>query len=152
MNFRHGVLPLASWLFVVSVLGVSSTRGIAADTSHSASQLVAVNPPPLVRFTGKLKPAEENVSSLSAVRVTTENNEWQFALMDVATMTYTTNSDWSILNDIFPLALHFVGSAELLHRIDAAGQSGIAVSVGGRLYRSTRTFLVTSVTPVGRPA
>jgi hypothetical protein len=56
-----------------------------------------------------------------------------------------TDPDWSILNDIVPRRLHFVGAERLLYAIARAEGTGKPVHVRGRLYRASRMFLVISV-------
>jgi hypothetical protein len=116
--------------------------------SHSGRlvTLIVPGPPPLVRLTGTLEPtATKSGTGLRTLGLFTDEENWQLALHDVKTLTYTTDPDWMILNDIIPRKLHVVGPDSLVSALLDAERRRTLVSVTGRLYIASRMFLVTSV-------
>jgi hypothetical protein len=98
-----------------------------------------------VRFTGTIQSSNEMTADHQTLDIVSDAGRWKFTLDDVETLTYTTAPDWSILDDIVPRRLHFVGGARLLYAIARAEDTGTPIRVRGRLYRASRMFLVTSV-------
>jgi hypothetical protein len=97
-------------------------------------------------LTGTLEPtATKSRTGRRILGLFTNEENWQLALHDVKTLTYTTDPDWMILNDIIPRKLHVVGHDALVSALLDAERRRTLVSVTGRLYIASRMFLVTSV-------
>lgn len=143
-------LPLVSvliWTIAATLLAPvpNSAATVLQAPARAATVAIPPQPPPLVRFTGIIRAAEAKTIAHHTLNIFADGEEWQFILYDVKTLTYTTDPDWSILNDIFPRQLHFVGPDDLLRLWHRAEQTGTPVDVRGRLYRASRMFLVTNV-------
>jgi len=151
MNVRCLVLSVLR----VSAVAFSPGAGLATVLDSRATPRVQTiifpSPPPLIRFIGTLGPGGENASGLRTLTVMTDHAMWRFTLRDVVTLTSTGNPDWMMLDDIFPLRLHFMGSAVLLRAVDTTARAGTPTGVSGRHSTSNGTFLVTEVSLVEQP-
>jgi hypothetical protein len=146
-TFFFFLILLATEIF--SPYGAPSA--FAFSPSNYPVAVIIPGPPPLVRLTGTLQPADENPKTgARSLNIFTGDANWQFILHDVKTLTYATNPNWSILNDLVPARLHFVGPDDLLRALRAAEHGEAPVSVTGRLYISSRMFFVTGVEPAKR--
>jgi hypothetical protein len=139
-------------LLASALLTSYPATAVAAHAEPFLLPVVLPSDPTLVRFTGTLGPVNEDAGSLATLRVATNTTEWLLTLQDVDTLTYTTNPDWMILNDIFSPTLQLKGPERLLHAVDTAARTGMPIRMRGRLYLTNDTFVVTSITPVRPPA
>ena len=130
---------------IIALAFVCSVPGVTYAASLSAVAFSTPGQPPLVRFTGTIQSSNEMTADHQTLEIISDAGQWQFTLDDVETLTYTTDPDWSILDDVVPRRLHFVGPDRLLHTIARAEDTGTPIRVRGRLYIPSRMFLVTRV-------
>ena len=129
---------------VLLVLICRTPEATSAASLHTIAFPVP-SQPPLVRFSGTIQSPNEMTADHQTLEIVSDAGQWQFTLDDVETLTYTTDPDWSILDDVVPRRLHFVGPDRLLHAIARAEDTGTPIRVRGRLYIASRMFLVTRV-------
>jgi hypothetical protein len=67
-------------------------------------------------------------------------------IKEIKVLTGSTNSGWSLLNDLFPPRLHLIGPDELLAPLQQDDIAGRPLILEGRLYVGDHQLYVTAVT------
>jgi hypothetical protein len=103
-------------------------------------------PPPLVRLTGVLFPLQEKAehTGLYTFPIFIGAQERIFRVEEARSLTGSLLGT-SLLNDLFPMRLRFVGRTEVLLQVEEMAASGRTVIVTGRLYVANNWLLVDSV-------
>lgn len=103
--------------------------------------------PPLVRIVGALAPLDEPPPrGLQTVVVTIKERKWRLRIREIKALTATTHQGWSLLKDLFPPRLRFVGPTNLLTRLQREDIAGIPLTLEGRLYVGDHMLYLTGVT------
>lgn len=103
--------------------------------------------PPLVRIIGALAPLDEpHPRGLQAVVVTIKERKWRLRIREIKALTATTQQGWSLLRNLFPPRLRFVGPADLLARLQQEDVRGVPLTLEGRLYVGDHMLYLTAVT------
>jgi hypothetical protein len=101
--------------------------------------------PPYLRFFGTLLTTEpQEKSGMRPVLVSIGQTQWVFHLEEVEALSGS-NPGSMILAQVFPRQLHFVGPPKLMQQLQDPAIAGRFIVVEGRLYISSRRFLVTGV-------
>jgi hypothetical protein len=102
--------------------------------------------PPQVRMVGTLVPLEEkNPGKLKTLIVHVKGKSWKFRLEEITVLTAVTRSGWSLLNDLFPPKLHFIGAEHLLVPLQQDTIEGKQLELEGRLYVGDHQLFLSSV-------
>jgi len=107
-------------------------------------------PPPLVRLTGALFPVQDKgeLTGLYNFPIFIGAQTWIFHVEKAQSLTGSILGS-SLLNDLFPMRLRFVGPKGLLEQIEAEAGPARTLTLTGRLYVSYNWLLVTSVQEAG---
>ncbi|HEV8714840.1 MAG TPA: hypothetical protein VGX03_18675 [Candidatus Binatia bacterium] len=106
-----------------------------------------IKQPPLVRIVGAFAPVDDTQrSNLQTLSVQVKAQKWKMRIREIKALTATTESGWSLLNDLFPPHLHFTGPAELLAPLQAHDIAGKPFVLEGRLYVGDHMLYLTAVT------
>ena len=116
-----------------------------AALAQTIPLLPRIEPPPLVRFTGALLPLEEaGHRGLYALTILIKEKKWILRLAKVETLTGT-NRGWTILQDLFPPQVRFIGPEDLIQLLQKPESAGKLLTIEGRLYTGDRRFFIMAV-------
>ncbi len=104
-------------------------------------------PPPLVRIIGAFVSLDDTQrSNLQTLTVQVKKDKWRLRIREIKALTATTNSGWGLLKDLFPPWLRFVGSDDLITRLQRSDIAGQILVLEGRLYTGDHMLYLTAVT------
>jgi hypothetical protein len=98
-----------------------------------------------VRIIGSLVSPEEKRGGLRTLTTHVKDKTWQLRIKEIKTLTGLSNG-WSLLNDLFPPKLHFIGPEDLLTPLRQEEIAGKLLILEGRLYVGDHQLYVTAVT------
>lgn len=102
--------------------------------------------PPEVRIVGTFAALEDKPrGNHKTLTVHVKGKTWQLRLREIKSLTNTTKTGWSLLNDLFPPKLHFIGADDLLTPLTENAIVGKTVEIQGRLYVGDHQLFVSSV-------
>lgn len=132
-------------LFLLVLSSFSPPRSLAF--AQAGGGVPRLRHPPLVRIICALVPLDEpRRSGLQTVVVTIKETKWRLRIREIKALTATTNHGWSLLKDLFPPRLRFVGPADLLARLQQEDIAGLPLILEGRLYVGDHLLYLTAVT------
>jgi hypothetical protein len=103
--------------------------------------------PPQVRIVGTLVPLEERKhGQFQTLTVHVRGKSWKLRIREITTLTASTRSGRSLLKDLFPPKLHFIGAEELLFPLQQDTIVGKQLELEGRLYVGDQQLLISHVT------
>jgi hypothetical protein len=109
--------------------------------------LPRIKQPPLVRIIGAFAPLEDTErSTLQTLTVRVRDNKWRLRIREIKALTATTQSGWSLLNDLFPPHLRLTGPDELIVSLQREDIVGHPLMLEGRLYVGDHMLFLTAVT------
>jgi hypothetical protein len=100
--------------------------------------------PALVRLTGELHLPEEKGAPVHSPMVYVHGTKWNFWLTKVDTLNGT-NYGRTVLEDLFPRAVHLSRPEELLKPLQRPEIAGQPLTIEGWLYVGDRKLVVTAV-------
>jgi hypothetical protein len=102
--------------------------------------------PPLVRIQGVLAiPTNQQRDNLKTVSVHVKGKTWKLRINEITSLTASTTTGWSLLNDLFPRKLHLIGPDELLLPLQHDDIAGKPLELEGRLYVGEHQLLLSDV-------
>src|SRR5262245_25048723 len=97
--------------------------------------LPRIKQPPLVRIIAAFAPLEDRErSTLQTLTVRVRENKWRMRIREIKALTATSQSGWSLLNDLFPPHLRLTGPDELMVTLQRENIVGRPLILEGRLY------------------
>ncbi len=102
--------------------------------------------PPQVHIRGVLvAPEEATTNNAKTLAVRVGGKSWKLRIDAITTLTDTSKSGWSLLNDLFPRRLHLIGPDNLLTPLQQETAAGKPLELEGRLYIGDQQLLLSSV-------
>ena len=103
--------------------------------------------PPEVRIVGTFATLEDKQrSKQKTLTVHVKGKTWKLRIREIKSLTNTTKTGWSLLNDLFPPKLHFIGADDLLTPLTENAIVGKTLELQGRLYVGDQQLLISAVT------
>jgi hypothetical protein len=152
MKTKYAVGRQAGVIGLICICLVLSTAfaPTGASTYWGPWMFSPPEPPPLVRLTGALFPVQDKgeLTGLYNLPIFIGAQTWIFHVEKAQSLTGSIQGS-SLLNELFPMRLRFVGSKDVLRQIAAQAGPARTLTLTGRLYVSHNWLLVSSVEEAG---
>ena len=134
------------------IVAVGALLGAFGRVCQAVSPIL--RPPLVVTMSGTLQPFNDQDSrGLNTLTVTIDDKQqWLFKVNRVDTVTGTDHPGLMLLSEIFPPALHIMGSTSDMAALEEPSVVGKTVTLQGFLYLADRNFYVGNVSVTGQTA
>jgi hypothetical protein len=146
-QIQHESKGAQRFLLCIVMVFLLAPLPISPASAQIGTGVPRIKQPPLVRITGAFVALEEKQrGGLRTLAARVKDRTWNLRIKEIKVLTGSTNSGWSLLNDLFPPRLHLIGPDELLAPLQQDDIAGRPLILEGRLYVGDHQLYVTAVT------